>query len=164
MQKLSLVIFAILILGCGTEKPVVEEPEPVIEEPPPVTQASAPGVASGEHFRIDYPPIWIEQADINDGDFNVNPKRFNLNGIRLVFNGHPFLVRVDLRVDGGASLGWSPRGVVEHADIFRHIEIEPVAGRPLLEFDTAYIITFYAQSFACQSTIDEIRFRTMPKP
>ena len=36
MKKLVLLMFAILILGCDTETPVVEEPEPVIEEPPPV--------------------------------------------------------------------------------------------------------------------------------
>ena len=32
MKKLALMMFALLILGCGTEKPAVEEPEPVVEE------------------------------------------------------------------------------------------------------------------------------------
>ena len=157
MKKLALLMFAILILSCDTETPVVEEPLPVIE-------ASAPDVALGEHLRLDFGPIGIMDADIIDGDVDVDPEPFNKAGIRLVLNGLPFLYRVDLRVDGGASLGWLPRGVVHHADIEGDIRITPVDGRLLLEFNTAYIITFFAQNFACDISIEEIRFRTKPKP
>ena len=42
MKNLSLFLFAILIFGCGTEKPVVEEPETLVEEPPPVPMEQEP--------------------------------------------------------------------------------------------------------------------------
>ena len=45
MKKLALFLFAILILGCDTETPVVEEPEPIIQE-------HTPTAASGERFRF----------------------------------------------------------------------------------------------------------------
>ena len=49
MKKMSLLIIAILILGCGTETPVVEEPEPVVEEPEPVVEEPPPVVMEDEH-------------------------------------------------------------------------------------------------------------------
>ena len=165
MKKLALLMFAIMILGCGNETTVVEEPEPIIEEPPPITQVSAPNVILGEHFRFDPGPVWIEHADIIDGAVDVDPEPFNLAGIHIELGGFPILSRVDLRIDGGVSLRWLPRGVVaDHAGIGNHIWIKPVEGGPLLEFDTAYIITVYAQNVICESTFGKIQFRTKRKP
>ena len=46
MKKMSILIVAILILGCETETPMVEQPLSISEAPSPVA-------ASGEHFRVD---------------------------------------------------------------------------------------------------------------
>ena len=54
MKKLSLLMFTILILGCGTETPVAEEPESVVEEPEPVIEKPPPVVVEAKHLMPDH--------------------------------------------------------------------------------------------------------------
>ena len=68
MKKLSLFLFTILILGCGTETTVVEEPEPI--EPPPVEPIGHPLIAQGS---------------VKNGEVNVDPAPLNSSGIRFIF-------------------------------------------------------------------------------
>ena len=80
MKKLSILIVAILMLGCETETPVVEEPLSIIEAPSPVAasgepiiEAPSPVAASGEHFRVDIDEPVIHWANVLDGDADVDP-------------------------------------------------------------------------------------------
>ena len=57
MKQLALLMLAILIFGCDTEtpvveEPIVEEPEPVIEEPEPVIEEPTPVVMEDEHAML----------------------------------------------------------------------------------------------------------------
>ena len=158
MKKIALLMFAIPILGCGTETPVVEERPAVIERPSPV-------VTSSESFRSQ--PIEPELIGINVeyADNNVDPTPLNANGIRLEFDQPLKLYRIILRSDEhGPSLDWLPRGIVDDKNIGRFVRIMPGEGSVLLEFDTKYEIEIYVQDTHCREGVDGISFRTMPKP
>ena len=79
MKKLALLMFAILILGCGTETPMVEEPPPIIEKPSPV-------VVSGEHLRIDIDFPALVWGSVQDGEENVDPDLIKAAGLSFGFN------------------------------------------------------------------------------
>ena len=155
MKKMSILVVAILMLGCETETPVVEEPLPIIEAPSPVA-------ASGEHFRVDIDEPVIHWANVLDGDADVDPEL--LHEIEFDFGENLKLYKIDLRLDGGKSLGWLPRGVVDDKDIGQRIRMIPAPDSPLLEFDTLYVIGLYVQNLNCWSSELQIRFRTKPKP
>ena len=157
MKKLALLMFAILVLGCETETPMIEEPLNVIEEPLPV-------VASGERFRLEVEDPTIGHGDVFDGDADVDPEPLNRGGISYWFNEDLKLYKIDLRLKDGESLGWLPHGLVHGRRVGKVVRIQPVFGLPLLEFDTEYVITLYVQDLACNSSNFEIRFRTKPKP
>ena len=155
MKKLSILIVAILMLGCETETPVVEEPLSIIEAPSPVA-------ASGEHFRVDISEPQIVSSTIDHGEVGVDPNL--LAGIEFQFDEDLKLYKIDLRLDGGKSLGWLPRGVVDDKDIGQRIRLIPAPDSPMLEFDTAYVIGLYVQDLSCWSTNVRWPFRTKPKP
>ena len=153
MKKMFILIVAILILGCDTETPVVEEPLSTIEAPSPVT-------ASGEHFRVDIVEPEILGSTIDFGEVGVDPNL--IFGIEFQFGEDLKLYKIDLRLDGGQSLGWLPRGVVDDKDIGRRIRMIPAPDSPMLEFDTAYVIALYVQDLSCWSTKVQWPFRTKP--
>ena len=155
MKKMFVLIVAILILGCDTETPVVEEPLPIIEAPSPVA-------ASGEHFRVDIAEPGIVWSTIDLGEVGVDPNL--LVGIEFAFDVNLKLYKIDLRLDGGQSLGWLPRGVVDDKDIGQRIWLIPAPDSPMLEFDTAYVIELYVQDLECWSMKEQWPFRTKPKP
>ena len=79
MKKLSLLIFALLLLGCGNEttvveEPVIEEPEPIVEEPSPVMMEEEP-IATPQ----------IVGGNVLDGDVDAHPKLLNRDGIIVEF-------------------------------------------------------------------------------
>ena len=156
MKKMSLLIFAILVLGCETETPVVEQPLSIIDAPSPVA-------ASGQHLRVDIVEPHIMWTNVDHGAVDLDPEVLHF-GIEFLFNEDLKLYKIDLRLDGGQSLGWPPRGVVDDKDIGNRIEIRPVDDNHLLEFDTAYLITLYVQDLSCWSSDIRIPFRTKPKP
>ena len=154
MKKLALLlIFATLILGCGTEKPVVEETEPVIE-------AHAPTVASGEHLRLDIAPPQILFATVWDGQDDVDPIAITVGGIRFDFDESLKMRKVDILHDG-KPLPWIGTGLVER--VTQTVTLTAVAGAEL-QFDTEYVIKGYVQDLSCHRSRFEIRFRTKPKP
>ena len=155
MKKMFVLIVAILILGCDTETPVVEEPLSIIEAPSPVA-------ASGEHFRVDIAEPGIVWSTIDLGEVGVDPNL--LVGIEFAFDVNLKLYKIDLRLDGGQSLGWLPRGVVDDKDIGQRIWLIPAPDSPMLEFDTAYVIELYVQDLECWSMKEQWPFRTKPKP
>ena len=155
MKKMSILIVAILMLGCETETPIVEEPLSIIEAPSPVA-------ASGEHFRVDIAEPGIVWSTIDLGEVGVDPNL--LVGIEFAFDVNLKLYKIDLRLDGGQSLGWLPRGVVDDKDIGQRIWLIPAPDSPMLEFDTAYVIELYVQDLECWSMKVQWPFRTKPKP
>ena len=153
MKKLALLILAILILGCDTGTPVVEEPPPIIEEPSPV-------VVSGERFRFDIEALQLVAGNVGNGENNVDPEPLNAGGFRFDFNKPLKLHKVDILHDGKPLL-WAGTGLFER--VTQTVTLEAVAGEEL-EFDTEYVIKIYVQDGACASLRHEIRFRTMPEP
>ena len=153
MKTLALLMLAILILGCETETPVVEEPEPVIEEPPPVVMEDEPAMPQ------DTVPPEIVRGSIRDGAVNVDPEPLNRDGMTFKFNENlRFYAAGILREE--KSLGWHPLDVVDRRDICDLVNIWPRADSQLLEHNTEYTIEIYVQDRACNGTRIEIKFQT----
>ncbi len=158
MKKLALMMFALLILGCGTEKPAVNEPEPVVEEQAPIVIEDEP---------IPQPEM-IAEGTVKHGEVNVNPKLLNLSGFRFEFKEPFYSHSVSLydkkrgkqlsRWDSPHAHWWIETKVVviEHWDSH-----DPPRG--LLEYDTDYEITIYTQNFDCDVSETVIQFRTEPR-
>ena len=152
MKKLSLLMFVILILGCGTETPIVEEPEPVIEEPPPVVMENEP---------IGHP--LVAKGTVKHGEVNVDPELLS-DGFLFVFKEPVYRHSVTLREKDGTRLLWdSPEahrwGKTEHVFIW------PIHGVDAGTFkhDTEYEIVIIAQNYDCDYTDIVIQFRTKPQ-
>ena len=155
MKQLALFMFMLLILGCDTEVPVVEESELVIEELPLA-------VAQAAYF-IDVTPPIVTSATVDDGAADVDHIPINQHGFRFDFDRPLKLYRVDLRLDGGKSLGWRPRGVVDHENIGQTVLIVPAIESQLLKFDAEYVIVMFVQDHTCNYSNFQIRFRTKPR-
>ena len=152
MKKLSLLMFAILILACGTEttvveEPVVEKPEPVIEEPPPVKPSHHPLIAFG---------------DVKHGEVNVDPELLNRDGFHFRFKEPFYDVWVSLKEKDGERLHWYPSGrdgwhERELLNLHRAFDHDP------LEYDTEYELMITLRHFSCETTEIVIQFRTKPQ-
>ena len=151
MKKLALLMLAVLIFGCDTEKPAVEKPEPVVEEPPPVVVADEPPLPQ---------PEMIAEGTVKHGEVNVNRKLLNLSGFRFVFKEPVYRHWVSLYdKKHGKRLDWdSPHAHwwIETKAVF----IERVDPDSLLERNTDYEITIYTQNFDCDVSKTAIQFRT----
>ena len=138
MKKPALLMFAILILGCGTETPVVEEPEPVIEEPSPVVMEDEP---------IGHP--LVAKGTVKHGEMNVDPEPLNSTGFHFEFTEPFYRYWVQLwEKDGEYLAGWdSPTaGIWDRRNFLR---IWHPVDYNLLEFDTVYEIDIFVQDFHC---------------
>ena len=165
MKKLSLLMFAILIFGCGTEKPVVEEPvveepEPVIEEPPPVVEELPPLFKVQEPKPLSNLKPKLAAASVSDGQVDVDPEPLNRLGIAFKFLGNLRMYLAELQGANGRALNWSPRDIVDRWDIGNQIHLTPMADSKLLEYDTEYEVTVYAQDLECNGAWRSIKFRT----
>ena len=152
MKKLSLLIFAILILGCATEtpvveQPVIEEPEPVIEEPPPVKPVHHPLIAFG---------------DVKHREVNVDPEPLNRGGFHFRFKEPFYDVWVSLKEKDGERLHWSPSGPDGWGER-ELLNIEDFRGHDPLEYDTEYELMITVKHFNCERTEIVIQFRTKPQ-
>ena len=165
MKKMSLLIIAILILGCGTETSVVEKP--VVEEPPPVVMEDEHTMPENEHaMPEDTAPPEIVDGSVRDGAVNVDPEPLNRDGMTFKFNDNlRFYAAEILREE--KSLGWHPLDVVtdrfKPEGVGQFANIEPIAGSQLLEYNTEYVIEMYVQDHACNSTRIRIKFQTKPR-
>jgi len=174
MKNLSLFLFAMLILGCGTETPVVEEPEPVIEEPPPVVMEAEfptpPQIVGGSVFdgRVDVAtllplPCSSFPCSQIDGKVDVDPELLNRDGIILEFTELLSMYTADIQSDHGWHLNWSPRDIVDGWDLGNQVHLMPIEDSRLLEYNTRYVIEIFVQGFGCRDGKTTIIFRTKPK-
>ena len=134
MKKLSLLMFAILTLGCSTETTVVEKPEPI----------GHPLVADGsvQHRQV-----------------NVDPEPLNSAGFFFRFT-QDFLTYIDAQIekDGESLNRWEIVGSsLNTVHIQRRGDYNP------LVYDTEYQLTIYALDSDCKSTAIVIQFRTKPQ-
>ena len=136
----------------------------VVGQPAPVIQERIPVVPSGERFRVQPPMPEIEFGDVFEGEWNVDPRPLNANGIEFIFNVPIRNYKIDLRTEDGASLGWLPRDLAELEGLVRAIKIMPAEGLSLMEFDTAYEINILIFDFWCLTSEFKIVFRTKRKP
>ena len=156
MKKLSLLMFAILILGCATEtpvvkEPVIEEPEPIIEEPPPVVIIDEP-----THHPL------IKFGDVKHGEVNVDPEPLNRHGFHFSFKYPFYQVWVSLKEKDGNDLHWHPFD----ADGWKERQfliIRDFRNFDPLEYDTEYELMITVQYFSCELTEIVIQFRTKPQ-
>ena len=152
MKNLSLFLFALLILGCGTEKPVVEELEPVIEEPEPVVMEDEP---------IGHP--LVADGTVRHGQINVDPAPLNRHGFRFEFTKPFYRYWAHIWEKDGEYLGaWHSPHALEwkKTDI---LFIGNWSDRDLLEYDTEYEILIFAENHDCDQTEIVIQFRTKPQ-
>ena len=142
MRNLLLVL-AILMLGCGTDTEVVEEPPPVAEQPEPETRVFVvyeigPNV---EGERGDPDPLRIIKSNVypNHERFAFNPARLNEEGIFFDFNEDLHRFAVDLSLDG-ESLGWITSAIRPGNNIGISITLAPPPNGPFLERGKEYLI------------------------
>ena len=153
MKQLSLLMLALLILGCGTEKPAVNEPEPVIEEPPPVVVEDEPLPQ----------PEMIAEGTVKHGEVNVNRKLLNLSGFRFVFKEPVYSHWVSLYdKKRGKHLTWNSPQAYWWQET-KVVLIEGKDSHDVLERNTDYEITIYTQSFDCDISKTVIQFQTGPQ-
>ena len=146
MKKLSFFLFAILILGCTTETPVIEE--------------HTPTVASAERFRFSGGEPQLVLGTVWDGENNVDPVPINAGGFLFGFDGPLKLYKIAIFHDG-KNLDWHPLDITHNGT--ESVRLTPIAGQEL-QFDTEYVIKMYVQDIGCQSSRFEIQFWTMPEP
>ena len=151
MKHLPLLIFALLILSCDTEKPVFEEPEPIIEEPPPAVIEE----------ELTHHPL-IARGDVKHGQVNVDPEPLNSGGFHFQFT-EPFAsywVRLLIKEDEG--LNWEPT-LAGDPGSRDSVWIRPISEDAYLEYDTEYKLVMLFKDFDCDSTDIVIQFRTKPR-
>ena len=156
MKKIAVLMFIILILGCETETPVVEESLPVVMEDGALEQ---PDDADSQHPGIS---LKLISASVRDGDVDAFPQPLNQDGIRFEFNTTLHVFKIDI-FRNDEPLDWLPRGVIAPQHVADTLTIKPVAGSEL-QFDTEYEIKIYVQDRYCFGYYYRIRFRTTSKP
>ena len=158
MKKLSLLIFAIMILGCGTETPVVEEPESPTEglnEDLAEIQTVADQLSQAAESLALSPPT-ITARSVADGATNVDPAPLNRDGIRITFSERIALSHFHIHREAGYSLDWQTEWHPEGRTVY----LTPTDQCDRLETGITYVIDFVVQDFGSQKTEDTITFTT----
>ena len=157
-MKILLLVLAILMLGCGTDTEVVEEP--FAEKPSPVAEDPLSTV-EGNHGD-GYPPT-VTRSNVNLDLIPLDPVLLNRDGIFFEFDDDLALFEADLLLDG-QSLGWFPRVALTGDDIGFFIKLTPPAEGPFLEYGKEYVINLLAVDNGKDHRHMEIRFRTIVAP
>ena len=158
MKKLSLLMFAILILGCGTEQPVVEEPESPTEglnEDLAAIQTVADQLSQAAK-SLELSPPTITARSVADGATNVDPAPLNRDGIRITFSERIALSHFHLHREAGYSLDWKTKWHPEGRTVY----LTPTNQCDMLRNGITYVIDFVVQDFGSQKTEDTITFTT----
>ena len=162
-MKSLILVLAILMLGCGTDKEVAEEPPPVAEEPDTkvfVVHEIGPTV---ETDRGDPDPPRIIKSNVYPKHENAALSSFRLNdeGIFFDFNEDLHRFVIDLSLDG-QSLDWVTRVTRPENDVGVSITLTPPANGPFLERGKEYLIDLFAGDNDGDVLELEIRFSTIP--
>ena len=140
-MKYLLIVLAILMLGCGTDTAVVEEPPPVAEDTDTKVFVVHEIGPTPEGARDDLDPPRIIKSNVypNDERDAYNPDQLNKDGIFFDFNEDLHRFVIDLSLDG-ESLGWIINAIRPGNDIGFSITLNPPANGPFLERAKEYLI------------------------
>lgn len=165
MRKISLFIFAILILGCENQNPLIEENKALIADNKALIAASSQLVESAQSLYITesehVPNIVvpsIEAAYVLDGDADLDPKPMNRDGIWIKFNKRIAVSQINLHLKGGPTLNWS----VQWGANQRLVTLAPPNPCAILMNDRTYVIDVLVQDYFCHGTEFSITFSTKP--
>ena len=169
-MKHLLIVLAILMLGCGTDTEIVDEPTPIKDEPTPVKEEPLPVVEEPPPIPEDHgepiPPIIVGSNVLPEKGLEVgtfDPVPLNQDGIFFHFQQHVAEFKFDLLLDG-KSLGWIARAIPPEKGIGFSIKMIRPADGPFLKHDREYLINLFAFDKRGEHAEAEIRFRTTPKP
>ncbi|MYE88373.1 hypothetical protein F4X33_05185 [Candidatus Poribacteria bacterium] len=171
MQNLLLVL-AILMLGCGTDTEVIEDPAPVAEEPASIKEeillvaeepvSKEPSPVVDDNLGHADPPH-IARSNVGPEQFPRDPVPLNQDGIFFEFDEDLALFKADITLDG-QSLGWFPRNPLRGDDVGVFAKLTPPADGPFLEYNKEYVIDLLAVDNGNNHTVGEITFQTIPRP
>ena len=153
MKQLSLLMFTILVLGCGNQKPV-SEPDEEIAELKAIADQLSQAVAS-----LDRSGPTIAASNVAAGDTDVDPEPLNRDGIRITFSERISLSHFNLHDADGTSLDWR----VEWSADGQTVTLTPPHLCSVLRPDTPYTLDFVVQDFSTWKTEDFITFSTKPQ-
>ena len=159
-MKRLLFVLAILMLGCGTDTEIVEEPAPITEETLPVAEEPPPTVEDNHEDRS---PAHIVRSDVLLEERGADPVPLNRDGIFFEFDEDLGLFKADLLLDG-ESLKWSPRVALTGDDIGSCIRMRRTIESTLLEYDKEYHIDMVFEDNTQLVTEVVVKFWTIPKP
>lgn len=162
-MKNLLLVLAILMLGCGPDTEVVEEPPPVDEEPD--TQVSVVHeigpTPKGDRGDIGPPRIIESNVYPQHERVSFNADRLNREGISFEFNEDLHRFVIDLSLDG-VSLGWTTNMIRPGNNMGISITLIPPAKGPFLERRKKYLIDLFAVDNTGEVLELEIWFWTIP--
>ncbi len=154
MKKLTLLMFTILILGCGNQNPVSEPNEDLAEIKVVANQLSQAAAS------LDLSGPIITASSITDGDTDVDPEPLNREGIRIIFSERVSLSHFNLHDKEGTSLDWR---VAWYAD-GQTVTLTPPHLCSVLRPGMTYTIDFVVQDFSSWKTDGTITFTTKTRP
>ena len=164
-MKYLLVLLAILMLGCGTDTEITDEPPPVVEEPEPNTRVFVvyeigPTVPADPG---DPGPPRIIKSNVypNPEGFAFNPFPLNRDGIFFDFNEDLNRFVIDLSLDG-ESLGWVTNATPPANNIGISITLNSLANGPFLKHNKEYLIDLLVEDKTGDELELEIPLRTSP--
>ena len=161
-MKYLLIVLAILMLGCGTDTAVVEEPTPVAEEPDTKVFVVHEVGPTPEGDRRDIDPLQITRSNVypNPERAAYNPDQLNKDGIFFDFNEDLHRFAIDLSLNG-ESLGWIINAIRPGNDIGFSITLNPPVNGPFLERAKEYLINLQVGDTRGEALELEIQLRTI---
>ena len=162
-MKHLFIVLAILILGCGTDTEIVEEPLLVSDEPTSATKVfvvyDIGPTPKGDRGDPDPPQLIKSNVHPIHERHALNPDRLNKDGIFFDFSEdlHRFVVDLSLN---GKSLGWIATGIRPGNNASFSILLTPPVGGPFLERGKEYVVDLLAGDKTGDVLEMEIRFRT----
>ena len=161
MKKMSLLIFAILVLGCENQNPVAEldvsELDQEISELKTIADQLSQTAASLDRSRT---TITAGTASsVADGDTDVDPEPLNRDGIRITFSRRIALSHFNLHDEDGTSLDWR----MEWSADGQTVTLTPPHRCAVLRPGKTYTIDFVVQDFDSWKIVDSITFSTKPQ-
>ena len=164
-MKYLLLIFAILMFGCGTDTEVIKEPPPVAEQPEPDTKVFVvyeigPTVPA-DPGDPDPPRIIKSNVYPNHEGLAFSPLPLNRDGIFFDFNEDLNRFVIDLLMDG-ESLGWITNATRTRNTISISITLTPPANGPFLKNNKEYLIDLLVEDNTGDELELEIPLLTSP--